>query len=346
MYRFNLNQNQFSDFINITNNVFFPLTNFVNKREYSRILRHKKINNSFFPFPILFGLMKNQYETIKKKDSLLFYYNNKKIAEVKKLNFFSINKKNFGKTIYGKNFASHPYFKKINENYKFLSFKISKEFNLMLNENIFISPKNFKKKINRKIHSNMSSFHTRNVPHKAHQWIHKYLLSKSSALLIQPLIGQYKNGEYRDQIILKLNKIAANSYNKKTTFVIPFYSYPRYGGPREAALHAIVRKNYGCKYIWIGRDHAGYKNFFKKYESQKFCKKNEKILGIKIINEKEPYYCKNEKKILNYCFCKKNCKVLISGSKIRNYLKNSKKIPEFLINKKLSKLLNVKSLVK
>ena len=58
--------------------------------------------------------------------------------------------------------------------------------------------------------------------------------------------------------------------------MIPFFSYPRYGGPK-AALHAVVRKNYGCTHFWVGRDHAGYKNFFKKYESQKFCKKNEKL---------------------------------------------------------------------
>ena len=34
-------------------------------------------------------------------------------------------------------------------------------------------------------------FHTRNVPHKAHEWIHKYGLKKCKHLMIQPLIGQY-----------------------------------------------------------------------------------------------------------------------------------------------------------
>ena len=92
-------------------------------------------------------------------------------------------------------------------------------------------------------------------------------------------------------------------------YVIPFFSYPRYGGPREAALHAIVRKNFGCSHFWVGRDHAGYKQFFKKYASQKFCKQITKKLKINIVAVKEPYYCSKKKFIVNQCSCKISCKI-------------------------------------
>ena len=155
------------------------------------------------------------------------------------------------------------------------------------------------------------------------------MLEKYDDLLIQPLLGQYKRNEYLDNTIIKTNKKVLKIYKKDNLFFAPLFSYPRYGGPLEAALHAIVRKNYGCTHFWVGRDHAGYKKFYSKYESQKFCLKNEKKLGIKIIAEKEPYFCKGCKKIVNKkCYeqsCIRSGKIYISGTEIRKYIYNNKR---------------------
>ena len=78
-----------------------------------------------------------------------------------------------------------------------------------------------------------------------------------------------------------------------------FNSYPRYAGPREALFHAIVRKNYGCTHFLVGRDHAGVGKYYKKYQSQKFCKKYKAKLKIKIISFNEPYLCTTCNKIIN-----------------------------------------------
>ena len=96
----------------------------------------------------------------------------------------------------------------------------------------------------------------------------------------------------------------------------------------------------------MGRDHAGIGKFFNKYASQKFTKKNEKKIGLKIISEKEPYYCRKHLEILNNCRCSKNQKVLISGSKIRKLILKKKKISNLLMNPLISKFLNKDSIIK
>ena len=97
----------------------------------------------------------------------------------------------------------------------------------------------------------------------------------------------------------------------------------------------------------MGRDHAGIKSYYKKYESQNLCKKNEKLLDIKILKFNEPFLCKRCKKIVNNknnC-CGRNIKKKISGTLIRNLLIEKKKIPSYIMHKKISKLLSIKSLI-
>ena len=346
-----INKSQFSDLLNLNYGVFLPLKNFVNEKSFKDILIKKKIGNKFFPIPIFFGVKKNNFEKIKNKNKIKITYKKKLIAIIQIKSIFKINHKIYGKKIFGKNFKKHSYYIKFKkENYAFLDLKYIKIEKKNLNDKNFISPKQFKKKF--KIgnnNKNLAGFHTRNVPHTAHQWIHKLLIEKYSKILIQPLIGQYKKNEYFDEIIKKTNLIAIRTYPKKKAFYIPYLSYPRYGGPLEAALHAIVRKNYGCTHFWVGRDHAGYKNFYSKYASQNFCKKIQKKLGISIVAQSEPFFCSACKSIVNKKCQYKNCRnakiIKISGTKIRNLIKRNKPVPEYLMKKEISTVLNKKSII-
>ena len=332
------------------NDVFHPVKNFVSKEELIRIVENKKYDNHFFPFPITFGVSKEIYFKIKKKKNFDLYFNKKYLVNIFNVKFYNINKKHILQKIYGPNYLNHPYCKKfIKENFRFMNFEIRGINKKNLHHKYFVSPSLLKKRIKAEKITTLASFHTRNVPHKAHQWIHNFLFKKFGALLIQPLIGQYKKGEYNNSLIVKTNILASKFFRTKKVFSIPFFSYPRYAGYREAALHAIVRKNYGCTHFWVGRDHAGYKDFYDYEKSQKFCYKNQSKLKIKIIAGAEPFYCFNCKKIKNTKCTRKKCFtkniIKISGSLIRKLLKGGKSIPEYLMNPRISKMLSKKSLI-
>ena len=350
MNKIDINKDQFSDLINLVNNVFYPLKNFVSKKEFEKIIDHKRYKNHFFPMPISFGVSKEIYMNCKNIKKFDLYYKNKYLINIYNVSFYKLDKKKISRKIYGVNYLKHPYYNKfIKENYMFMHFNYHRINQINLKHKYFISPSIFKKRLKINKILTLSSFHTRNVPHSAHQWIHSFLFKKFGALLIQPLIGQYKKGEFSDALILKTNILAAKEFNSKKVFSIPFFSYPRYAGYREAALHAIVRKNYACTHFWVGRDHAGFKDFYSSKESQIFCLKNQKKLNIKIIAGMEPFYCLNCKKIKNENCVNKNCLKKhvkkISGTLVRKLLKTNKLIPKYLMNPGISRLLSKKSLI-
>ena len=63
MDKIHITQNQFSDLLNLLNDVFFPLKNFVTKLEFLQIINNKKYKNHFYPLPIYFGINKKTFLT-------------------------------------------------------------------------------------------------------------------------------------------------------------------------------------------------------------------------------------------------------------------------------------------
>ena len=105
------------------------------------------------------------------------------------------------------------------------------------------------------------AFQTRNVPHIGHEFLQKSVLGFTDGLFIQPIIGKKKSGDFRDEVIIASYLTLIDNYYARDRVLLNILpTEMRYGGPKEAILHAIMRKNYGCTGIIIGRDHAGVKD--------------------------------------------------------------------------------------
>jgi sulfate adenylyltransferase len=110
----------------------------------------------------------------------------------------------------------------------------------------------------------------------------------------------------------------------------------RMGGPREAVWHAIIRKNYGCTHLIVGRDHAGPgsdstgKPFYGPYEAQDELAKYEEELGVAMVPFKMMVYVED----LDTYFPEDEVPadhhtLNISGTELRQMLEEGKDIPEW-----------------
>lgn len=152
-------------------------------------------------------------------------------------------------------------------------------------------PEQCRREFTRRGWKKVVAFQTRNPPHRAHEYVQKAALELVDGLLVQPILGSKKEGDYPAELIMACyRELLGNYYPKERAVLSGLSTWMRYAGPREAVFHAIVRKNYGCSHFIVGRDHAGVGKFYPPYAAQEIFDSIEPV-GVEILNLKETYYC-------------------------------------------------------
>ncbi len=181
------------------------------------------------------------------------------------------------------------------------------------------------------------AFQTRNPLHRAHQELTFRAARELEAnLLIQPVVGMTKPGDVDHFTRVRCYQAILRHYPRQTVMLSLLPLAMRMGGPREALLHAIIRRNCGCTHFIVGRDHAGPgsdpggKAFYGPYEAQELMRRRQEELGIEMVPFKLMVYVQDCGEYLPVDEVPPGSQVKsLSGTELRERLAKGLEVPEW-----------------
>lgn len=335
-----LTLSEYSDCYCLFHNLFYPLVNFCFENEFDSIVQHEKYQ--YFPFTVPINL-RSEVELF---GEVHLHYEGEKVA-ILMAESFAPDLSEISQKIFGCTDSLHPGVQNFLSSPTFFVGGI-----LEFNEKHrwkYPEPPSLSEWQESKGIKTIAGFHTRNPPHRGHEFLHQEALKEADGILISPILGVKKAGDFTDQAIRAgyQTYFKTNPIQNQDFLFSPIPLTARYLGPREAVLQTIVRKNLGCTHMVIGRDHAGVGNFYHKYASAEKVKGLEKELGIEVIAIKEPYFCPHCGKVTNDTYCRHFDaeKIFLSGTEFRELIQQRKSIDErFFRNNIVNSILEVQKI--
>ncbi len=333
------------DVKNIARGVYSPLDGFMNEADFTGVVKEMKLaNGTLWPIPFILAVDPTLASEISIGEQvLLVSAASEPIALMMVEDKYTIDKHLTAEHVFATTDQEHP---GVRELYSLPNTVLGGEIELIDNSkepfnHYNLDPQETRLLFREKGWRTVTGFQTRNAPHRAHEYLQRVGLELTDGLFINPVIGKKKAGDFTDEAILATyNYMVKQVYPRDRAVLSILPLQMRYAGPREAVLHAIIRKNFGCTHFIIGRDHAGVGNYYGTYAAQEIFDMIDDI-DITILKLENSFHCRSCETVATSKTCAHAEAVRTgpSGTRIRKLLQAGEVVPETIMRPEISNLL-------
>ena len=338
-----LTMRQLCDLELLLNGAFSPLDGFLGEADYDRVLADMRLSSGmFWPIPITLDVDERFAEPLREGDAIaLRDAEGVLIATMELSSIFRPDFEHEARSVFGTVDDTHPgvnhLLKRTHRVYlggrlKGVEAPTHYDFKHLRDD-----PRELRDRFRKLGWRRVVAFQTRNPMHRAHQELTFRAAKEAEAnLLIHPVVGMTQPGDVDHFTRVRCYEQLLPHYPEQTTMLSLLPLAMRMAGPREAAWHALIRKNFGCTHFIVGRDHASPrpgrdgKPFYGPYDAQRLMTEFEKELDITMVPFRNVVYVEDRARYLPRDEIADDTRTLeISGTELRRRLRDGLEIPDW-----------------
>ena len=291
-----LDRRQYLELEKLGLGVFCPLEGFMTEDQFHGAVEQMRLpSGEVFPLPVVLDVGDEEAARLRGADRVTLTHRGTTVGHLAVESVYTCDQERVAEQIFGTTERAHPGVRHFMDSGSWfvggpvtLTERVPDE--LSPHE---LTPETTKATFAERGWQTVVGFQTRNVPHRAHEYLLRVALEIADGLFVQPLLGRKKIGDFTPEAILTGYRTLIADFLPADRLVLGILSTAmRYAGPREAVFHAIIRRNYGCTHFIVGRDHAGVGDYYGKYDAHRLIAEVQSELGIEILRLFGPFYCR------------------------------------------------------
>lgn len=327
---------------------YSPLQGFMNQSEVNSVLDTMRLTSGvIWPIPIVLDVPTATAAPLREGQTVaLVDGSGQALALLHLEEKFALDRESYSRRLYGTTDDQHPGVQLVDRLHPML---LAGKIDLLRRRESAVreyelSPRQVRNLFQDRGWVTVLGFHTRNVIHRAHEFIQLSAMEEESCdgLFVHPVIGQKKAGDFHTKFIVQsYQKMIDEFYPKNRVVLATFSTFSRYAGPREALFTALCRKNFGCSHFVVGRDHTGVGSYYRPDAAHRIFDEFPD-LGIRAVKFEEVFFSRQAQRHVHHRGDAErvaNDRMTISGTQARELFTRGEMPPDWFMRPEISRLI-------